>query len=260
MAGLRSSAFTTGQSNADDYFASMGLDPHDYSSTIQNTLNSIMAGISPDDPNPGGYFSNVGETVYDKAQTGARNKYARTFDDIFAPNFETQRIADTADDPVLAAINAQMRGDSDTYLNNLLSRGVITATGLDAGEKNLDRQSSAVMARLNEIGNTELASGRSKLTGIANKGRQAADTYKLGSQFDPYQYSTDVDAAFADFMNSLGGNIRAKAQGNFYDTSGLAAIAGQGQGAQNTKFSPNALAGITDNEDDQNRQSSTNVF
>ena len=263
LAALRSNAATGAKGSAESYFTEQGLVPGDYESQIQNQINQILSGISPDDPNPGAYFSNIGETAYGSAQDAQRNKYSRTLDTLFPANFETARISDTTDDPTIGAIDAEQRQSADAILRNMLARGVITDTGFTAGEAGLDKQEPGVRARLNEIGGTELATGRSKLTGIANTGRQAASTYKLGASFDPYSYGSQVDQAFADFMNNLGGSIRAKAPGNLFDTSGLASIAGAGSGAQNTKFDPNALAGVVDSTDDEKNRlnnAGTSIF
>ena len=251
LAQLRTDALTSGRSNVNQYFTNQGLVPDDYASTIDAEINRILSGISRDDPNPGAYFQNAGPTVYDTAQSGFRNQLMRTLDSIFAPNFETQRLPYTIDDPIIGGIHAEQRGRADDIIKNMLQRGVINQTGYNAAAADLDRQSPGVTARLNEIGTGLIASGQTSLRDIANQGRSSASQSRLGQQFDPYSYSSQADTAFNDFINSLGTNIRAALPGDLFSTSGLGAVAGAGQGAQNTKFDPRALSGLTSDTDEE---------
>jgi hypothetical protein len=259
LAGLRSDARTGAQGNAQQYFAQQGLVPGDYATDIDAEINRILSSVPRDDPNPGSYFSNVGPSAYSTAQTGQRNVAQRDLDRIFAPNFETARVPYTLDDPILAGIEAEQRGSADDIIRNMLTRGVITPTGYEAGRADLERQTPGVRAQLNEIGTGQLATGQQALRDIANRARSTASQINLGAPFDPYSFGSEADAAFTNFMNNLGMNIRAAAPGNLFRTSGLGAIAGAGQGAQNTAFDPKALAGIIA-EQEQPRTGTSTVF
>jgi len=266
LAALRSGAGTSARGSASRYFEDQGLDPTQYQGSIDDRINEILGSIAPDDPNPGSYFKNVGQDVYNTDETQYRNKNERTLSNLFPTNFETGKISDSLDDPILAGILGEQRGSADNIVNNMLKRGVITDAGKSAASADLDRQSFSVQDRLRELGASTLASGRQGLTDVANRGRQAASTLNLGQSFDPYSYSSDVDKAFNDFIGNLSGSIRAKVPGSLFNTSSLAAIAGAGQGAQNTAFNPAALAGIIAgqpvNPDDPNKPLPTgeNIF
>lgn len=248
LAGLRTSSAANARNSANSFFGSRGLDSGEYSNDIDSVINGILGGISPDDPNPGSYFNNIGETAYNTAEGNFRNKSQRDLDRLFAPNFETQKIPFTLDDPYLASIEAEQRAEADSIIRNMLDRGVITGSGYAAAGSDLDKQAPGVRSRLNEVGTTTLAQGQQGLKDVANRGRQTAGNLTLGTAFDPYSYGSEADQMFTDFISSLGDSIRAKTPGNLFQTAGLGAIAGAGQGAQNTIFDPNALSGITDDE------------
>lgn len=246
LATLRSGAGSSARSTAKNYFTRQGLDAEQYAPSIDEHVNAILGSISPDDPNPGSYFNNIGQSVYGDEEAGYRGKLTRDLDKLFPTNFERSRISDQADDPYLTDILGEERGSADRIVQNMLDRGVITPQGASSAEGDLDRQAFGVKSRLNELGSSTLESGRQKLRDISNQGHQAASTINLGSSFDPYSFGSSVDQAFNDFVGNLGGNIRAKLSGPLFDTKSLAAIAGAGQGAQNTSFDPMALAGIID--------------
>lgn len=256
LAELHGSARTSAESAAEQYFISQGLDPNDYTMAIDAAINEMSGRIPRDDPNPGSYYDDIGQTVFGQEQAGSRVKAQRELDRIFAPDFENRRISGTEDDDILASILGEQRGSAEDIIDNMLKRSVITDTGASAARKDLDRQSNTAKSRLNEIGTGQIAKGRQELRDVANRGRQTASTLNLGTQFDPYSYSSETDREFDEWLSGLGGNIRGLAPTDLFSTGSLASIAGQGSGAQNTKFSPNALAGILEDDegdDDENQ-------
>ena len=256
----RGQAGVTGKNNAMSYFSNKGLDPGQYGSEIDAIINSIMGGIAEDDPNPGSYFTNVGQTAYDTATTNFQNKNTQAIDKLFSPNFETTKIPWTMDDPYLAAIEAEEMAEADNYIKNLLSRGVITNAGYSAAKKNIEGQSPGVKAKLNEIGTSTLAEGQSKLKGIASKGKQTASTAALGTPFDAFTFSNEADLAFDDFVKNLSSTLKGKAPQDLFSTVGLGAIAGAGQGAQNMAFDPDAMAGIVEEDTDEEDKPAESIF
>jgi hypothetical protein len=164
----------------------------------------------------------------------------------------------TIDDPYLAGIDAEQRGNADSIIKNMLDRGVITATGYGAAQGDLDRQEAGVKSKLNEFGTGVVAGGQQQLRDVANNARTTAGTLQLGQQFDPNSYGSQADQVFNDFINTLGDQIRSKVTGNMFNTTGLAALAGAAQGAGNTAFNPAAAAGIIqDPADDASKDTST---
>lgn len=260
LAGLRATAGSTGRQSAMDYFTQQGVDPSMYASDIDAQINAILGGIAPEDPNPGSYFNNVGASTYGKVQDSARAKADRQLNTYFAPNFETSRVNMELDDPFLASIEAEQRSAADEIIRNMLSRGVITDTGYSAALKDIDRQTPGVKSRLNEIGTTSLTAEQEALRGIANKGRQTAANLTLGSVFDPLTYSSEADRHFENFFNNLGTDLRGKVPGNLFNTTGLGAIAGASQGAQNLPFDPAAVAGLPTDDEEKNSTKKEAIF
>jgi len=256
LLGLRSSAQTGGRASAQDYFRQQGLDPARHSSDIEGKLNSIMSGVAPDDPNPGGYFKDIGASVYGDVESGQRSKAARDLDTLFAPDFEMRRLGWTVDDPYLAGAEAEQRASADDIIKRMLDRGVITDTGYAAAQADLDRQGAGVKSRLNEIGTGLLGTGQQSLRDVANRGRQSAANLRVDQPFNAGDFGSEADRLTNEFLSTLGTNIRSRITGNLFDTAGLGTLAGAAQGAQNTPFDPGALAGtptddrVDDEEDD----------
>lgn len=258
LLNLRNNARSSAGSAAEQYFSGQGLDSSQYSGDINQYLDNVLAGINPNDENPNAYFKDAGQSVYNQLESGRRTKAQTDLDRLFSPNFETKRIPFTLDDPYLDSINAEQRSSADSIIRNMLDRGVITQSGYNAAAADLDKQSSGVKTRLNELGTSTIAGGQGSLREIANTARQDAANLKLGNQFDPYSYSSDADRIFDEFITGLGDNIRSKVTGNLYNTTGLAALAGAAQGAGNTAYNPNAAAGIPEDPDANRDDDETN--
>jgi hypothetical protein len=249
LAGLKTSARSGAGGTVDDYFSSQGVDPSQYEGSIASQLNNIMSGISPTDENPGASFTGAGQTIYDNLTTAGRAKAQNQVNQVFAPNYEMTRVPTTLDDPYLAGVESEQFTNADSIIKNMLDRGVLTTSGYNAAKTDLTNQEPGVKSRLNEIGTGLLTGEQQKLRDIANNARQTAGSVQLGQSFDPYSYSSQADQSFNDFIGSLGDQIRSQAPGNLFNTAGLAAIGGAGQGAGNTAYNPQAAAGIADTSD-----------
>lgn len=254
LATLRGNSATAGGASARSFFQQQGLDPSPYSGDIDSKIASTLAGISPTDPNPGAAFNNIGQQIWDQETLAGQNKANRGLDTLFPPNFAEMRVPQTITDPTVSGIDAEQRANADAIIQNMLKRGVITPSGQSAAEAELTRQDPGVQARLKEIGVGSVASEQQSLNDIANKARTTASTLKLGTPFDPTSFGSQADSNFTNFINNLGTSIRGKVgPANLFNTTGLAAIAGAGQGPQNVPFDPTAQAGVID----PNKQSQT---
>lgn len=254
LANLRNTVSTGAKDRTSQYLQSMGLDPTQYGSDIDSSIQSILSGINPADENPGSYFQTAPKDIYGDLNRTFQQKNQRSVDQLFTPNYDTSRISSTMDDPIIAQILGEQRGSADQIIQNMLKRGVLTGTGATGAEADLDRQAAGVRTKLNTIGDTVLSGGRQKLTDVANKARTDAGTLNIGQAFDPASYTNNADQVFNDFVASLGDNIKSNVQGNLFQTNGLAAIGGAAQGAGNTAYNPKAAAGILDDD-----QSTTNT-
>jgi hypothetical protein len=232
----------------------MGLDPAQYQTQIHDYVHGKTSSIPDLATDFGTYYDNAGEKVYQNLTSGVQNKASSDLDKLFAPNFTTNKVANTLDDPYIAEIQAAQEKQATDYLQNLLTRGVITQGGYDAGYKNVQGQEPGVLAKLNELGQGALEKEKGGIQDIINSGYTAAGKTKLGQTFNANDYSTQVNSQFNDWLNNLGTTIKGGVGSQpLFDTSGLAAIAGGAQGAGTSQvFDPKALAGI--NEEDQNKK------
>ena len=250
LGNLRSSARSGATGTVDDYFSSQGVDPSQYQGSIESQLNNMMSGISPTDENPGATFTGAGQTIWDNLTNAARAKATGSVNQVFAPNYEMSRVPTTLDDPYLAGIEGEQYSDADKIIKNMLDRGVLTSSGYASAQSDLQKQEAGVKSRLNEIGTGLLTGEQQKLRDISNSAKQAAGAVNLGQTFDPYSYSGQADQSFNDFIGSLGDQIRAQVPGSLFNTAGLAAIGGAGQGAGNTAYNPTAASGVADDTSD----------
>jgi hypothetical protein len=247
LAALRGSSATAGRASAQDFFAQQGLDPSEYQSSIDARIASTLAGISPTDPNPGASFSGIGQQIYDADTAAAQAKAGRGIDALFSPNYGASKAPFSIMDPYVAGIDATQRSAADAIIQNMLSRGVITPAGQTSAEAELTRQDPGVLATIRSAGTGLVSSEQQALDDIANKGRTSAQTLKLGTRFDPNTFGTQADQNFSDFMRDFNTSLQGKiGSANLFNTQGLAAIAGAGQGAQNLPFDPTAQAGVID--------------
>jgi hypothetical protein len=260
LAQLRSSSREGAGGTVRNYFSTMGIDPDRYGGSIDAQLNNILAGIGPAEENPGSFFTNAGQSIYDTLQTGERTKYGNQLNEIFAPEWEMRRVANTTDDPYLAGVEGEHYANADQIIKNMLDRGVLTTGGYESAIKDLESQRSGVRSRLNEIGTGLLTAEQQDLRDISNRARQSASTVQLGANFDPYAYQGEADSEFNDFIAGLGDSIRAAVPGQLFNTAGLAAIGGAGQGLGNTAFNPGAAGGSLEDDttDDENKPTNPN--
>lgn len=245
-----------GQSSAEAYFRSMGLDPSQYAGDISGAVANTRAGI-PTGGNIAGAFGGVGEQLYGDLTNALRSKSLAGVNALTEPT-----IADTSDDAIIEKILGEQRGGAEDYATNLLKRGVVTNTGYNAIEGDINRQGDVAKGLLNQLGGTILGGGRTSLDDILNQGRQAASTLNLGQSFDPGTYGTNLQTSFDNFMAGLEGQFRSQAPGKLFDTTGLAALGGQAQGPQNLAFAPKAVYGTgqDDQTDEDKSRAATTVF
>lgn len=260
LSALRTSSAGNANKATQDYFGEQGLDPTAYSGDINSHISQLLNGISPTDPNPGSSFATAPQDIFSGLTKSAQNKALQGVNSIFSPDYSTSKVQNSITDPYINDIAGSQRQSADDIINNMLKRGVITGSGKAAAEGELDRQAPSVIDQLKTIGQGTVSSEQSALDNIANKGRQTAQTLNLGQSFDPSTYETQADQQFNDFVNSLGNTIKGKVTGNLFNTTGLAAIAGAGQGAGNTNFDPTAAAGVIGaNPDDGSTDATTGL-
>lgn len=245
-------AFTGGVGGAEKYFQQRGVDPSAYRSDIMEEARQRRGTIPELSPEVGSYFGDLGESVYGDLTDALRGQAGRSIREIAPEGFERGRIGDTSDDAIINAILAEQRGEAENYAQRLMDRGVITGGGLSAALEDIGKQANRGQFTLQELGGGILESGRGEARDIANRGRSRASALELGEEFDPYAtVGGELEDFFSSFMTDLGGRVRAQAPGDLFDISGLPVLAGAAQGAGNTAFDPRAIAGILDEEEEE---------
>lgn len=264
-AQMRQTAVGTADQQAQGYFKDRGFDPSQYEPDIQSRIQDLLSTVNPADPAPGQYLRDIGQYVYNQKQDAGRENATRSLGSTFTPDFERGKVSDTFDDPYINQADTAARGTADQYVQNLLKRGVITNTGAAGAEANLDAQGGRVRSQLNDIGQGLISSGRQSLTDVGNRAKNTAGTLNLGQSFDPNQYGSELDKTFQDFSSKFGDQFSGSVPSGLYDTSGLSSAAGVAQGAQNTAFDPQALAGVISKDqqpqvDDPTKKANTALF
>lgn len=176
----------------------------------------------------------------DEARQNALSSVASRFG---GPGYGSRRIGDTTDDRAIDEMLGSQRGKADSFLNNMLARGVVTKTGYDAGVGNVDQQAGTIKNQLGDVGNAILGGGRQSLDSIIARATQDAGNLPSGdTPFDVNKYGAEADKTYNDFIAGLGDAFKARVPNNLFDTSALPATAGAAQGAQNLPFDPTAVA------------------
>jgi hypothetical protein len=252
---LRTDSSAAARAAANRYFETLGYDPNQFSSDVDTRINEILGSTAEDDPNVGQYFKDIGDSIFQSRQTGARSQANRSLANTFGPDYEFQRVGDELDDSVIGDIYGEQRSKADSYIQNLFKRGVIGAKGVEGATADLDKQGSKVRATLNDIGGGILSKGRQNITDILNRARTSASTMPFGTNFNVGDYANQINRNYDQFVSTLGDQFRSKLPSdNLFDTKGLASIAGATQGAGNFKFDPKALAGVVGQDDEEQQR------
>jgi hypothetical protein len=254
-------AFGTGIAGGRDYFLNQGLDPDVYEPRIRQKATQLRGQVPNLAANPGSYFADLGQMLYDELQGAERNRDLAGIDKFAPAGFSSKRIADTADDDLIEAILQEQRTPAEGYAQNLKSRGVITGGGFDAAMKNIKDQMSGARSRLGTVSSGILNEGRSGAENLIAGERSRAANQRLGDQFDPFATGQDLENYFSKFFSGFNDKVRGVAPTDLFSTSGIPGIAGAAQGAQNTPFNPKALSGVfDDDEEDENQVAEASPF
>jgi hypothetical protein len=158
--------------------------------------------------------------------TATRQAALSTVGQTFTPGFEETYLPGTLTDPYEAEAYTSERNKADEFLNNLFKRNVITETGRQAGQKNLEEQAPRVRTQLQDVADALLGAGRGKIGSIAGSAKEYASGLGVGQPFDISPYSTRLTGDVGEFTSQLSDRFKANIPSNLFDTSGLGAIAG----------------------------------
>lgn len=242
----------TARSQTQQYFRDRGADRStdpSFTTDIDTAINAAINNLGTG-PVSASAFSGIPETLFGQRQGAARTAAGSQVNQLFAPDFETTRLPYSVVDPSVSTVIGRQRQSADDIINNLLRRQVITQTGANAAQQNLNTQQPGATLQLRDLSRGLVDTERQNVGDIANRARQTASTLDLGQNFNPREYGTQADQDISSFLNDLPTRVAMQAPTNLFDTSNLVNIAGQRQGAQNLRFDPQALAGIANDQSD----------
>jgi hypothetical protein len=82
-AARRTQAGAQGRSSINTHLTGLGLDPSEYGGSIDDLINSVLMGISPEDENPGSYFTGITDKFVDTETGRLRSRAGRDLDKLF---------------------------------------------------------------------------------------------------------------------------------------------------------------------------------
>lgn len=247
-----------GTREIDRAFTDLGLNPDDFAQVINQELVNTKQQVPDLDTNPGIYFTGIGDRAIESATDKTRTNALNTIDNFAGFNFADKKITDTVDDPFIAAILGEKKTDAEKYAENLFDRGIVTEAGLGSALQEISDSQYQAKQQLEEIGLSLLTQGRSDLETIANDARTEASNLRLGQDFDPFSFSTEIDTSANKFFETLGDALKSNTPDDLFDTNKIFQQAGRGQGAQNTTFNPFASfdPSFNDKEDEDEEEKS----
>lgn len=247
-------AYNQAVSHGRDYFSSKGASIDPYQAQLTQRLDDARATVPNLHENPSQFFVNVPETLYGDLRQDFRNNQVAAFDAFAAPGFADALITPEADDAALYDVASRQSSEANEYIGRLLDRGVVTERGVQGAQNEVDRQREIAVENLQDIGGSILELGRQDLRDIAGQGRAAASLAEL-DQFDPNIYHDQINQSRDAFFAGLADQIEGVAPQQLFNLNDLANIAGNFQGAGNTRFDPEAVedfAGTASGFDDLN--------
>jgi hypothetical protein len=217
---------------------SRGLDPNQFSSVINQGLQTQRMLVPQRDPNPGQYFTDdLIDSILNREQGNRRINYTNQVSSMFTPGDSMTRFADTADDSYITDILNTQRSAAQRSVDMARSRGNLNNTGYQAALTALDDMYKSGLSEAQSIGGGVLSGYRGQLDSVANDARTAANNYSLGTSFDPTTYKSRYDTLAGDLTGRLEGDLRsALGDQEFFDLGTIITRGGNTQGAVNPKM------------------------
>ena len=238
-------------------FQMQGLDPQQYmASDIIPSLTRTQNTIQDLDPNPAAsYPASYGDTLISNLTSGRRSKATSSLISLFAPNYSTNLIPDTADDPYIDQILSEQFDPLSSQLTNAQKRGTLTDIGYNAANDVLGQKRSAARDTVSSLGQGILATDRSGIDDLISGARSTASNLGLNDAFDPNSYTGQASSKAAGYLGNLGGALRNAVGGTkFADLTELINAGGSVQGANNpTAQNPAGIGAVIDPNDPLNK-------
>lgn len=239
-------------------FQQQGIDATPYmASDIVPTLQKQLGTIQDLDPNPSAAFpSSLADTIIGNLTSGKRTQATNRLNTMFAPNYSSNLIPDTADDPYIDQILSEQFDPLSSQLTNAQKRGTLTDIGYKAASDTLGQKRTAARDTVSSLGSNILATDRSGIDDLISGARSRASSIGLSDSFDPAEYGSQASNKAAGYLGNLGGALRNAVGGTkFADLTELINAGGAVQGANNpTAQNPAGVNPFVDPNDTLNKQ------
>ena len=259
------SAYTNAITGAEDYFSLQGLDPANYLADITRAADNKRLTVPKGAEDPFTYFTNFNEQVFDNLSDANRARAEKDLNKITSSGFEKDLLSDTVDDSIIKSLFEDKKSDALKSLETLFARDVLTKSGYTAAVDDITEQSYGAKSILEQIGNSLIEKGRGDLRSISADARDNVANLELGDLFQTSDLQTNLNDSVSKFLESLSGELKASVSDDIFDLSKAFTAGGFSQGAQNTKYDPDASAGLfknlfNDEDDDDEDKEETNIL
>lgn len=232
----KQNAYNVALQQAMQTFTEAGVDPNKYmQSDILPALQYQMGTVQDLDPAPQSAFpTNLGQTILNNVQSGARTTALNSLNQTFTPDYSTNMLPDSTLSNYVGNVVSQQFDPLQAQLLNAQKRGTLSGTGYDAAETALQQKQAAATSQVNTLGQGILASDRSDLDSYISGARTDANNLNLGTTFDPSTYAGTAAGKVQTDLGNFGGALtNAVGDTQFANISDLINAGGAVQGSQN---------------------------
>lgn len=218
-------------------FGAYGLDPSQYSSSVDQSLNDLISGLGDTaDPYSSINGKSIADSVIQDAQNKARSNYTNQASSTFGSNYGDKLIDSHLLDSTISDILGTQQQSAQDYLDRGQKRGIYNDIGYAAGQKELSNDSSVASSALGTLGSGVIDKYRTQANSVRDNAYSAASGYNLGSNFNLDDYVGQGNDVLSRATANAGGDLRGALGGtNYFDFSDLNNAAGVGQGATNLR-------------------------
>jgi hypothetical protein len=240
----KTNAINNARTQVNAAFQNAGVDPSQYGSFIDPTINQYASGITDASSLAGAFPSSLGQDIVNQATTAARNTATGSLNKEFSGDFATSNLADTSVDPFVSQIVNEQFDPLTSQLVNAHNRGTLNDSGFAAANNMLNQKKSAAMDTVRGFGMNVLGTDRGALNDYITSAKNSAGAINLGDTFDPTSYLTQARNMVNTDLSGLGGAIRNQVGGTqFADLPTLLNAGGVVQGPNNPGVT-NPAAGV----------------
>ena len=221
------------QANSGGYDQGL-MDKYGVLNAYYGDLEGQLSGIDETNLNPA-FTTN---TSWNNALTAGQNRYRgdteRAINSVAGTGFETNMIADTADDNILRSILGGQKSSAEEQIMAAYKRGQLSDIGYQKAEDQMATADKAGMADLQKIGGGVLTGYRNSLDTLKSNALQTAGGLTLADKYDVNDFNKSLQSSVTGSMGNLEGDVYgAVGSQQFFDPTKMISLAGAQQGFYN---------------------------